>query len=196
MIILLTGTPGTGKTTIAPLLAEKLGCRLVDINHLVEEKQIYTGLDPEKGYKIVDMEALEEELHKITSPSENSVNQNQKNPNLEENLKNNSCTIIEGHLSHYFPQADFVVVLRTEPHILQDRLKKRDWQEVKIRETLEAEALDICTWEAFQIHGKKVHELNTSIISPEKVVDLILDIISGKKSFPVGEIDFSSYLSR
>jgi adenylate kinase len=217
MIILLTGTPGTGKTTIAPLLAEKLGCCLVDINHLVEEKQIYTGLDPEKGYKIVDMDALEEELYKITGLGENSGNHNQENPNsyninqenpnlkkdfnhkkenLEENLKNNSCTLIEGHLSHYFPQADFVVVLRTEPRILQDRLKKRDWQEVKIRENLEAEALDICTWEAFQIHGKKVHELNTSIIIPEKVVDLILDIINGKKSFPVGEIDFSAYLGQ
>ncbi len=183
MIILLTGTPGTGKTTIAPLLAEKLGCHLVDINHLVEEKEIYTGLDPEKGYKIVDMEALEEELYKITGLDDVSGNQN-------------SCTIIEGHLSHYFPQADWVVVLRTEPHILQGRLKKRDWGDVKIRENLEAEALDICTWEAYQTHGNKVHELDTSSIMPEKVVDLISDIIHGKKSFPVGEIDFSAYLSR
>nr|WP_279383589.1 AAA family ATPase [Methanobacterium formicicum] len=48
MIILLTGTPGTGKSTISPLLADKLGCQLVDVNHLVEEKHLYTGLDPEK----------------------------------------------------------------------------------------------------------------------------------------------------
>jgi adenylate kinase len=183
MIILLTGTPGTGKTTISPLLAEKLGCQVVDINHLVEEKQLYTGLDPEKGYKVVDLDALEEELHKILNFQENS-----KHP------KNNSCKIIEGHLSHYFPNADLVVVFRTEPLILEDRLKKRDWQEVKIRENLEAEALDICTWESYQIHGKNVHEIDTSNITPENAVDIILEIISGKKSFPPGSIDFSAYL--
>jgi polynucleotide 5'-kinase involved in rRNA processing len=80
MIILITGTPGTGKTTISPLLAEKLGCYLVDINQLVEEKQLYTGVDPEKGYKIVDLDSLEGELHKI----------------VDVTLNESNCIIIEG----------------------------------------------------------------------------------------------------
>jgi adenylate kinase len=180
MIILLTGTPGTGKTTISPLLADKLGCHLVDVNHLVEEKHLYTGVDPEKNYKIVDMEALEDELFQIVSKPDGDSSK--------------GCIIIEGHLSHYFPRADLVIVFRTEPKVLENRLQKRDWKESKIRENLEAEALDICTWEAHQIHGSRVHEVETTKITPEETIDIILDIVNGKKSLPVGEIDFSGYL--
>jgi adenylate kinase len=201
MIILLTGTPGTGKTTISHLLAEKLGCQLVDINHLVEEKHLYTGLDPEKDYKIVDMDDLERELFRIVG-SENAVDPNDStndslnnfSKDLSINPTKNSCIVIEGHLSHYFPQADLVVVFRTEPTTLSERLRKRGWKETKIRENLEAEALDICTWEAHQIHQEKVHEVETTKITPKEVIDVILDIIDGKKSFPVGNIDFSGYL--
>lgn len=183
MIILLTGTPGTGKSTISPLLADKLGCQLVDVNHLVEEKHLYTGLDPEKNYKIVDMEALEDELSQIVSNQDDQKEDSSK-----------GCIIIEGHLSHYFPRADLVIVFRTEPKVLEDRLQKRDWKESKVRENLEAEALDICTWEAHQIHGSRVHEVETTKITPEETIDIIFDIVNGKKSFPVGEIDFSGYL--
>jgi adenylate kinase len=198
MIILLTGTPGTGKTTISHLLAEKLGCQLLDINHLVEEKHLYTGLDPEKDYKIVDLDALEGELFKVVGDG-NTDDQKKdyskdSNNHLSKNSTKNSCIIIEGHLSHYFPQADLVVVFRTEPTALSERLRKRGWNEAKIRENLEAEALDICTWEAHQIHQEKVHEVETTNITPEEVIDVILEIIDGKKSFPVGNIDFSGFL--
>jgi len=186
MIILLTGTPGTGKTTISHLLAEKLDSQLVDINQVVEEKHLFTGLDPEKNYKIVDMNALEEELFKI-------VGKDARDPGSDPDEK--YSIIIEGHLSHYFPQADLVVVFRTEPSILKGRLQKRDWKETKIRENLEAEALDICTWEAHQVHGSKVHEIETTNMTPEKAVNIILEVIDGKKSFPVGGIDFSGYFS-
>jgi len=194
MILLLTGTPGTGKTTISHLLAEKLGCQLVDINHLVEEKHLYTGLDPEKNYKIVDMDALEGELFKIVD-GENAGHQ-KKDSNKDSciNSIKTFCIIIEGHLSHYFPRADLVVVFRTEPSILEERLKKREWKAAKIRENLEAEALDICTWEAHQTHGIKVHEVETTHITPEEAINIISEIINGKKSFPVGNIDFSGYL--
>ncbi|EKF85403.1 adenylate kinase family protein [Methanobacterium formicicum] len=254
MIILLTGTPGTGKTTISHLLAEKLGCPLVDINHLVDEKHLYTGLDPEKDYKIVDMDALEGELFKVVglqnavdlkkdslkdstkssikastkdsikssikastkdsikssikastkdsikSSTKDSIksstkdSRNDSSKDFSINPTKNSCIIIEGHLSHYFPQADLVVVFRTEPTTLSERLRKRGWKETKIRENLEAEALDICTWEAHQIHQEKVHEVETTTITPKEVIDVILDIIDAKKSFPVGNIDFSGYL--
>lgn len=192
MIIILTGTPGTGKTTISHLLAEKFGCKLVDINLLVDEKHLYTGLDPEKGYKVVDMVALEEEIQRIL------------NEEVEDDLKGrkdslggvkDSCVLIEGHLSHNFPKADFVVVFRTEPPLLGNRLQKRGWKDVKIRENLEAEALDVCTWEAYQLHGDKVHEVDTSNITPQKAVDTVLDIINGKKSLPPGSIDFSAFLA-
>jgi adenylate kinase len=178
MILLITGTPGTGKSTLSRLLADKLDGRLVDINQLVNEKKLYSGHEPEKGYKVVDMEALEVELQDI----------------VENNQDQAVWIIVEGHLSHYFPRADLVVVLRTHPHVLKDRLEKRGWKNAKIMENLQAEALDICTWEAYHIHGEKVHEVETSRITPEEALDIIIGIIMGVESAPAGTVDFSEYL--
>ncbi len=190
MIILITGTPGTGKTTLTPLLGKKIGCQVIDVNKLVDEKHLYTGLDAEKGYKVVDIDALTEELHRIITTEKISYDENEEVPEEHPSI------IIEGHLSHYFPLADFVIVLRTEPKILRDRLQKRDWKDPKIHENLQAEALDICTWEAYQTHGSKVHEVNTSNITPEEAVDIIKRVISKEESLPPGNIDFSEFLKR
>jgi adenylate kinase len=178
MLLILTGTPGTGKSTLSKLLVQKLNGKLVEINQLVEDKKLYTGHDPEKGYLEVDLGALEKELQGI----------------LTKSPKKDSWIILEGHLSHYFPNAELVIVLRTNPRILEERLRSRGWRDAKILENLEAEALDVCTWEAFQIHGDKVHELDTSTINPDKALKIVLEIIKGEISFPVGNVDFSEYL--
>jgi Predicted nucleotide kinase (related to CMP and AMP kinases) len=51
MILFITGTPGTGKTTVSQILKEELCFTLVDINRLVEDEKLYTGIDEEKGIK-------------------------------------------------------------------------------------------------------------------------------------------------
>ena len=56
--VLITGTPGTGKTTASKITAKILNCPLVVVNDLVNNKNLYDGYDPEKGYKVVDLEAL------------------------------------------------------------------------------------------------------------------------------------------
>ena len=178
MLLILSGTPGTGKSTISKLLVQKLTGSLVEISQLVEDKKLYTGHDPEKGYLKVDLDALEKALQGIVTSS----------------IDKDSWIILEGHLSHYFPNAELVIVLRTNPRVLEERLRRRGWGEDKIRENLEAEALDVCTWEAYQIHGNNVQELDTSTITPEKAVKTILEIINGEKSFSVGNVDFSEYL--
>jgi adenylate kinase len=174
MILLLTGTPGTGKTTISSLLAHKLEARLVAVNHLVEQKHLYTGLEPEKHYKIVDIPALLEEMDDIS----------------QDYLDNKDWLIFEGHLSHYYPEADLVVVLRASPPVLRERLLKRKWKKEKVRENLEAEALDICAWEAGDIHGTEAQEIDTTHQTPREVVNSIMEIIRDGKKSPVGGVNF------
>ena len=178
MIILITGTPGVGKTTVSSILVEEIDAYLVNINELVNEKHLYTGIDEERGYKIVDLDVLFDEMDEIVK--------NIENPDKH--------IIIEGHLSHLFENSDLVVVLRANPDVLRDRMKTKGWKAGKICENIEAEAIDICSYEAFEIHGDKVNEIDTSDISPKQVVDLIIDIINGDKSFPVGNVDFLEYL--
>ncbi len=179
MIILITGTPGVGKTTVSSILSEKLNACLININELVGEKHIYTGIDEERGYKIVDMDALFKELNEIIGK-----------------IDPDKYIIIEGHLSHLFESSDLVIVLRANPDVLQDRMKTKGWKEAKIRENIEAEAIDICSYESFEIHGDKVNEIDTSDISPEEVADLIINVVNGDKRYPVGSVDFLEYLGK
>ncbi|MFY9637512.1 MAG: AAA family ATPase [Methanobacterium sp.] len=173
--VLITGTPGTGKTTVSKIVAKKLECPLIAVNDLVVEKQIYNGYDEEKGYKVVDLHALSREIKLVLKYS------------------NNERVIVEGHLAHYFDEDELVetvIVLRSRPDILRKRLDIRKWNDSKIRENLEAEALDICTFEAVEIHGQKVNELDTSDLSVEDVAELIIEILDDKKYFPPGKLNF------
>jgi adenylate kinase len=179
MIILITGTPGVGKTTASLILAKKLDAHLICINELVDEKHLYTGIDEERGYKIVDMDALFKELNEIIGK-----------------IDSGEYIIVEGHLSHLFENSNLVVVLRANPDALKERMQAKGWKTAKIRENIEAEAIDICSYEAFEIHGDKVNEIDTSDISPEQVVDLIIDVINGDKMFPAGSMDFLEYLKK
>lgn len=177
MIILITGTPGVGKTTVSGLLAERLDACLIDINQLVEEKHLYTGIDEVRKYKIVDMDALFKGLNEIIKK-----------------IGPDKHIIIEGHLSHLFENSDIVIVLRANPDVLERRMETKGWGKSKIRENIEAEAIDLCSYEAHEIHGDKVNEIDTSSIAPEEVVDLIIDVINGDKKFPAGSVDFLEYL--
>ncbi|MDD3984868.1 MAG: AAA family ATPase, partial [Methanobacterium sp.] len=125
-------------------------------------------------YKIVDLTKLSNEIGVIIGSSD----------------KNH--IIIEGHLAHIFSSdiVDIVIVLRTRPNILKERLSKREWSDSKVYENLEAEALDICTYEAVEIHGKKVNEVNTSDMDVEEVANIVIEIINSKKHFPPGNINF------
>ncbi len=161
MKIAITGTPGTGKTSVAKELAEILSYAYVDLNKLVEERGLVTGFDWERNSKIVDTEKM-------------------KGLVLPDNC------VVDGHLSHFL-NVDVVVVLRTNPEVLKERLKKKGWNEKKVQENVEAEILGVCAYEAYE-SGKKVLEVDTSFKTPEKVALEIKTLIEKNES--TEEIDW------
>lgn len=52
--IIITGTPGTGKTTHCEILAEKTGLKHLSVNQVVKEKECHEGWDEEYQSWIVD----------------------------------------------------------------------------------------------------------------------------------------------
>jgi adenylate kinase len=52
--IVITGTPGVGKTTHAEQLAQSLGFKHVSINQIVKDEGFHEGKDEELGSWIVD----------------------------------------------------------------------------------------------------------------------------------------------
>ncbi len=164
MKLCITGTPGTGKTTISKKLSKILGWKLIGLNDAAEELDAYLGEDTERKAKILDMVKINDHL-----------------ANVEEDV------IIEGHTAHEV-DCDVVIVLRCNPNVLEKRLKKRypDKPE-KVKENLDAEILGVITSEAVE-KNDQVYEVDTS---EGDFVDEIVGIITGgTEGYEVGEIDW------
>jgi adenylate kinase len=161
MRIALTGTPGTGKTTVAGLLPYQV----IDINALVKAGMNF-GKDPERGCLEADMDALADHLAKL---------------DCDETI------ILEGHFSHHF--ADWSIVLRLAPTLLKSRLEARGYSAQKIKENLEAEALDVILVEAVQLCAR-VDEIDTTGKSPQEVAELVTRIIRGRLNLAPGQVDW------
>lgn len=142
-IILVSGTPGTGKTTVAKKLSKKLNYYCVDVNILIYKYKLSEGYDKKRKTKIVDIQKLNEVLINII--------ENNKN------IKKYKGIIIDSHLSHYLPKkyADFCIVTKCGIGELNRRLKRRKYPKDKIHENLQAEIFDVCHNEAL----KRKHKL-------------------------------------
>jgi broad-specificity NMP kinase len=51
-IIFITGTPGVGKSTFSKLLEKKLPAHLIKISKLVEDKNLFSGIE-KKNIKLL-----------------------------------------------------------------------------------------------------------------------------------------------
>lgn len=177
MLIGLTGTPGTGKTSVSKFLERKRHWKVIHLNDLIKEEHLYTEVDEERDTVIADMELVRRLLAEIISGKENEL------------------IILESHLAHYI--ADIVIILRAYPPELKTRLKARGYSEEKIRENIEAEALDVILIEAFD-WCKKVFEINTTgkrIDETGHDIETIIDhILSGSEEelseYKPGSIDW------
>jgi len=181
MIIALTGTPGTGKTTTSQKLKEK-GYNIIEINKFIQEQNISTEYIDDKDTNEVDLEILDQKLEAYLD-SDSSTDH----------------TLIDGHLSHNLSFIDRVIILRCHPKKLEERLKKVGFQENKIRENVEAEAVDVISIESVELHGiDKVFEINVTETEPDEVAAKVIQIIgaenSAKIEYKVGNIDWSEVI--
>ena len=169
--IFITGTPCVGKTT----LAGRLKGRLIKINDLAIDNGFVLGTDAEKGYRVIDIERLSRHVSGLAESSSETL-------------------IFEGHLSHLCDGADKVIVLRVHPDILKGRLEERGYSESKIAENLEAEALGVCTAEAYEKYADRVYELDITGLSVDEASGLIADVIENGGDYPAGSVDFMEWL--
>ncbi len=161
MRICITGVPGTGKSSVAKLL----DLNFIELNEFSEKNGCTKGRDNKRKVKVVDVECLKEKLQSFKD------------------------AIFVGHYSHLLP-CDIVIVLRTNPEILRKRLKGRNYDEEKIRENMEAEALGIITQEATE-KCNNVYEIDTTFLDERETASIIKKIIDGKgEEYRAGKIDF------
>ena len=178
-VVYISGTPGTGKTTITSKLRENFdNIFCISVNDFAISNNLILGEDPDKGYKIIDVERLNDELNHF----------------IDDELESYNLIVVEGHLSHLCDGCDKCIVLRLNPRVLKERLEDRDYSDEKILENIEAEVLDVCSVEAYEKHKDNVCEIDTSSKSVDDVLKLVIDVILDKRVFPVGNVSFIDYL--
>lgn len=173
--ILVTGTPGVGKTTVAHKLASKLDALYISITELVKKQKLITGIDENRQTLIADTKKVSKQLQEILANTEGSI-------------------IIEGHYAvDVVPKKDVntVFVLRRDPRELKSALENRGYDEKKLWENLAAEILDVCLWDALSACGvDKVCEIDVSGKTVEAVVEEIMMVLEKRKECRHGIVDW------
>jgi len=166
----LTGTPGTGKSTVAQMLSSD-GYEVIAVESLAEQYGLSGEIDPSDGVRVIDTGAL----HDVLAPAWES--------------SPDGVVVVDGHLSHHLP-CDAVAVLRCSPEIIESRLVSRGYSADKVQANYEWELLG-GAWNEREGDAPWC-EFDTSHSGVNSVVDSLADWIADgfKPASPGSVIDW------
>lgn len=122
--ILITGTPGIGKTSLAKGLGEMLKCPVLNEKQFAYENKI--------GEWNTELNELEIDLGKLKKA-------------LEKEIKKHKRIVIEGHLLCEMKlNVDYAILLKVHPEILEMRLEARGYNPEKVQDNVFCEGIDYC----------------------------------------------------
>jgi len=135
MRIIITGSPGVGKTAAAKALGKRLHCLVFNEKQFALEKKIGKW-DSKEDELVIPLQAFAKEANKLFS-KERKV-------------------ILEGHLlCELRLKADFVVLIRLHPELLEARLEARGYSAEKVQDNVFCEGIDYCKKHLLRNYSEK-----------------------------------------
>lgn len=147
--ILVTGTPGVGKSTLCQKLSETTGLQWLEISKIAKEHNCLEEFDPVYQCPVLDEDKLLDGLEDIMGKGGN---------------------IVDYHSSEFFPERwfDVVFVLRTDNTTLYDRLVTRGYSGKKLEDNVDCEIFETVLEEARSSYNENiVHELTS--VTPDQL---------------------------
>ena len=167
----ITGSPGTGKKTLAKGLSSITGYRVININSLCISRGAISGRDK---YGII---ANIPKLKKIVAKQ----------------IRDDNFLLV-GHLLPYIlspKDTELAIVLRCNPYILEERLKTRGYPEKKTLMNIGAETLGTCYVDTVKKFGyKMIHVIDTSSKIHRETIEEALLVMEGKNKYDGSDIDW------
>ncbi|WP_178649733.1 (d)CMP kinase [uncultured Methanobrevibacter sp.] len=169
MILTIGGLAGTGTTTAAKVLSEKL-----DIPFL-STGSIFREMAKERGMSVLEFSEFAEKDNNI------DIEIDRRQAEL---AKSSDNLILEGRLSAYFVEADLKLWLITPFDVRAERIADREnktvdlaKKEIIIRE--ESEALRYKDIHDIDISSMDIYDLviNSGSFSPEQIADIIINTL-------------------
>ncbi len=210
-IILVSGTPGTGKSTLAKHLCARSGWDTFTLGEFIIEHGYYVSESKERNTKTIDVDkaaqmGAREILTKFINSSVVIIDSHYADIVMDgfldmgENMEKN-C------VSSYVKETNIAgIVLRCHPRKLQERLMERNYSPNKIMENIQAEILSESTQNVLEVLSEElVLEINTSNQSTSNISTAIYEwykhhMDNKSKRAPmlqnVGEIDWIKELSK
>ena len=156
--IYITGTPGTGKTSVAECLAHELNMDYMEINDMVVQEGLFLGYDINRDTLIIDDELLGERL-------------TQKLHSVD------GVCVAGGVVISNLP-FDLIIILHSLIPTLRNRLKGRGYSEEKIESNMEAEIMNVLYYELNEIYGAdKIFEFTNDNQTIEETCKQIISVI-------------------
>jgi adenylate kinase len=181
-VILITGTPCVGKTTVAKQLTTKLGALYINLTDFANKHSLTLGKDKERKTIIIDEEKMRVKIGETIDAAEKS------------NI------VVDGHYAAaVVPEryATRIFVLRRNPVELRRFMEKCGFSGAKLWENLASEILDVCLVEALREHDKeKVCELDVTGKTAEKISREIIAIIDKREKCLAGCVDWLGMLEK
>ncbi len=186
-ILIVSGTPGTGKTTVSQNLLNNLNAKVISLNELAISEKLIINYDVERETSVINEKKLVRYVIKLI--------ERYKKLDLE-------FLIIESHFSDIVPgqYIDYVIILRCDPDELSIRLKKRGYKNEKIRENVQSEILgNSANYFLNKQLNKPILEIDTTNNSMDVVTNTITKILTGEvdvNNYILGKIDWLEKLSQ
>lgn len=122
--ILITGTPGVGKSELSKRLSQELGLRHIDVSAFARERDLLADFDASLNTYYMHEDAVLDEL---------------------EPLMTTGGIVLDHHSVDWFPErwVQIAVVLRARTDILYDRLINREYGKGKLENNMQAEIMEV-----------------------------------------------------
>jgi adenylate kinase len=181
-VILITGTPCVGKTTVAQQLTTKLDALYINLTEFANKHGLILGEDKKRKTTIINEEEMRAKLAETIDASEKRD------------------VIVDGHYAAAVVPKRYVTrifVLRRNPKELRRFMETCAFSGAKLWENLASEILDVCLIEALQEHKKeKVCELDVTGKTAENTANDVLAILGKRKKCLVGCVDWLGMLEK